>query len=307
MRLLLCYVLLIATLAGCRTNAELADPTPDRVQSDLQAMLAQSTHFGEGGAIVLTTAAEALTEAHAAGRNPDVELPDLWAHAIKEGSILFKDPSRRWGKTSAEETADMIGQTTIGPWQITIGNVKNKHGLPYGITPTMTEAEVYAFCRDHPKVQVWMIADLIQENYDAFGVRGPYSIQRYFWLEAYVKGEIGQGDWDKSVLPKAPGGDWRLLTPEMKADTGLYAKQLVCGTKTQPWGLLYWLAVTGRDQDIRDLLSAWDDQQRLRWDSESGAAVRTDEAISFRISTEDLKYLAQFPEAHARVAALVAE
>ena len=73
-----------------------------------------------------------------------------------------------------------------------------------------------------------MIIDYIQLSYETFGKRTPYAIQRYFWLEPFVKGELGQAeDWTRSVVAKPPpGGTWQDLTPAMKADTGFYAKHL---------------------------------------------------------------------------------
>ena len=314
------YILAFALLTGCAATCPVCESaeapvgqtpvepaaarvaaTLDPVAADFHKMRAASGAFGDGGVIVLTVGAEALTEGKKAGKWPDVELTDLWAHAIKEGSVLFNAPERRWGKTGPEETADIIGQTTIGPWQMTIQNVKHKYGPKYGVDPAWDDEAVYTFCRDNPKVQASMISDLIQENYDLLGKRSPYAIQCYFWLEAYAKREIGQGPWDKRVLPTAPDGDWKKLTPEMKADTGFYAKQLVCGSPTNHYGLLYWLAVTEKDAEIADLLRTWKNQYHRAWDAKSGTTIRTAQPGNFAIGEEDLKYLAAFPAEHARV------
>ncbi|MCP4245512.1 MAG: hypothetical protein GY778_00540, partial [bacterium] len=272
-----------------------------------EAILSRSDAYGAGGGSVLSTAYRVLREGKAQGRWSAVGLEDLWVEAIQEGAGLFNTPSRRWGKTTAEETKDMIGQTTIGPWQITITNVRTKYGLPYGVDPSWPDAKVYAYCRNNPEIQVKMIADYVQEAYTRYGQRGPYGIQRYFWLEGYTRGWIGQGQWDKSVLPEPPDGDWRKLTEEMKADTGFYAKQILVGWRGNPHGLLYWLWVTGDLEGARDALRMWRDQKRMIWDEAAEDAVLTAEPGGFAIKPEDLKYMDPFPECRWRIGQLVDE
>lgn len=288
--------------AACEHAARVAEL--DRRYARIRAA---STPYGDGGTVVLETAYRTLREGYAAGRWPLVGLEDLWVEAIQEGAGLFNAPERRWGKTTAAETKDMIGQTTIGPWQITVTNVKTKYGLPYGVQPGWSDAQVYAYCRDHPEIQVRMIADYIQEAYTDYGRRGPYGIQRYFWLEGYTRGWIGQGAWDKSVLPEPPDGDWKKLTPEMKADTGFYAKQILVGWRGNARSLLYWLWVTGDTDAIRATLRTWRDQRRMIWDEAHDRAVLTDEPGHFAIRPEDLRYLEPFPECRADLAQLVAD
>ena len=294
-------------LAGCVSTSKRSE---DAVLTDLdrryEAILTRMEPYGEGGRIVLDVAYRVLREGKADGRWPWVGLEDLWAESIQEGSILFNKPDRRWGKTTAEETKDMIGQTTIGPWQITVTNVKTKYGLPYGVHPDWPDAKVYVYCRDHPEIQVKMISDYIQEAYTDYGRRSPYGIQRYFWIEAYVRGWIGKGRWDKSVLPTAPDGDWTKLTPEMKADTGFYAKQLLVGGNHNP-GLLYWLWVTGDEAAIRQALRTWRDQKKMAWDEQRSDAVPTDEPGDFAIHPEDFKYLERYPRCRADLARLAQE
>ena len=272
-----------------------------------EAIRATGDAYGPGGRIVLDTAYRVLREGRARGQWPLVGLEDLWDEAIQEGAGLFNQPDRRWGKTTAAETKDMIGQTTIGPWQITVTNVKAKYGLPYGVQPEWPDAQVYAYCRDNPDIQAKMIADYIQEAGTNYGRRGPYAIQRYFWLEGYTRGWIGQGAWDKSVLPEPPGGDWTKLTPEMKADTGFYAKQILVGWRGNPRGLLYWLWVTGDTGGIRAALRTWRDQKRMVWDARTGDAVRTSEPGDFAIHPADLQYVKAFAECHAEFVKLVLE
>lgn len=261
-------------------------------QARFEAILAQSRQFGDGGREVLETAYHTLAAGRAICRWPQVGLEDLWAHAIKEGRGLFADPEARWSKTGPRQTRDMIGQTTIGPWQITVANVKNKYGQPYGVLPDWPDGEVFEFCRSRPPMQAGMICDYMQEAYSQYGQRTPYAIQKYFWLEAYVKGEIGRGPWDKSVLPDPPDGDWQKLTPEMKADTGFYAKQIVLGSKTNPHGLLWWLWVTGDTAGIQGVITAWRSQPVRTWDAARGVAVPTGEMTTeFAIQPADLIYL----------------
>lgn len=265
---------------------------PADLQRRFELILAQSRNFGDGGREVLETAYHTLAGGQNILRWPDVGIEDLWTHAIKEGGILFNKPDARWAKTGPAETKDMIGQTTIGPWQITVQNVKNKFGQPYGVGPDWPDGDVFTFCKSRPAMQAGMISDYIQEAYAQYGRRSPYAIQKYFWLEAFVKNEISQSAWDKSVLPNPPDGDWRKLTPEMKADTGFYAKQIVCGTKENPLGLIWWLWVTGSTEEIRAVLQTWQKQPVRRWDVASASAPPTDETTEkFRITREDLKYI----------------
>jgi hypothetical protein len=298
-------VLLLAA-AGCRTAPRTAaDVRVTDLDRRYRAIVGHCESFGDGGRIVLEVAYRTLREGKAAGRWPAVGLEDLWVEAIQEGASLFNDPDRRWGKTTAQETKDMIGQTTIGPWQITITNVKTTYGLPYGVRPGWPDEKIYAYCRDRPEIQAKMIADYVQEAYTQFGRRGPYGIQRYFWLEGYVRGWIGQGRWDRSVLPTPPDGDWTKLTPAMKADTGFYAKQVLVGWRGNPRGLLYWLWVTGDTTAIREVLRTWRDQRRMSWDEDTAEAVLTDEPGFFAIHPEDLKYAKAFPECHATLLRIV--
>ena len=161
--------------------------------------------------------------------------------------------------------------------------MKNTFGIPYGIRPDWPEAKVYAFCRDHPEVQAKMIADYIQNSYSKYGHRGPYAIQNYFWFEAYVRGWIGQGEWDKSVLAEAPGGDWRKLTPEMKANTGFYAKQVLVGHRGNPQGMLFWFWAAGDTQTVRETLRTWRDQKKMVYNAEEKSSVLSADPGGFAI------------------------
>lgn len=301
-------VCIAAGSTGCATPPPAA---AGAVVADLDrryaAIRAQSASYGAGGQLVLATAFRVLRAGQAVGKWPLVGLEDLWVEAIQEGGGLFNRPERRWGRTTAAETKDMIGQTTIGPWQITVTNVKTKYGLPYGVQPEWSDAEVYAYCRDHPEVQVQMIADYMQEAYAKYGHRGPYGIQRYFWLEGYVRGWIGQGAWDQSVLPEPPDGDWQKLTPQMKANTGFYAKQILVGWRGNSRGLLYWLWVTGDEAAIRAVLRVWRDQTVMTWNESSGDAVAAEERGRFEVYPADLRYLQKHPECYSALTRLVTE
>ncbi|MDW8261461.1 MAG: hypothetical protein RMJ35_02955 [Phycisphaerales bacterium] len=275
---------------------------PPDLQARFERILEHSRGFGPGGREVLETAYHTLAAGQHIGRWPDVGLEDLWAHAIKEGAGLFNRPEARWSKTGPEETRDMLGQTTIGVWQITISNIKQKYGLAYGISPEWPENRVFSHCRDRPQVQAGMICDYIQEAYSQYGRRSPYAIQKYFWLEAFVKKEIGQGAWDRSVLPTAPDGDWRKLTPELKAQTGFYAKQIVLGSPTNPHGLIWWLWVSGDVEGIREVLATWKIQPARVWDEAAQFAIAEGSSTDqFAISPDDLKYMPD-PECRAFVA-----
>jgi hypothetical protein len=113
--LLLAAIVLIA--AGCQsvaTRSKKVSPVDD-LDRRYRAIVQNIEPYGEGGKIVLDVAYRTLREGKAEGKWPLVGLEDLWAESIQEGRGLMNDPDRRWGRTTAQETKDMIGQTTIGP------------------------------------------------------------------------------------------------------------------------------------------------------------------------------------------------
>ena len=250
--------------------------------------------YGPGGLKVLKVAYEALREKKMKGEASLVQLEDLWTHALQEGAVLFNKPDKLWGRTGPLETKDMLGQTTIGPWQMTIWNVKDIYGPPYGVKQEWSNEEVYRFCRERPRLQAKMITDYIQKSYEDYGKHSPYAIQRYFWLEAYVKGDIGQGLWYKSPVAVSPTGRWEDLTPEMKRDTGFYAKQVLLGHPGNKHGLLFWLWVTKDYNAIEDALLTWKEQKKRVW--EDGKAVLTDEPGRFAIQPEDIRFCQCHPD-----------
>lgn len=263
--------------------------------------------YGSGGAQVLEVAYRALREHHANGRAPLVELADLWAECLQEGRSLFDKPDRLWGPTGPAETLDLIGQTTLGPWQLTDWNIRDVYGAPYGVKQEWKLSELSDFCRAHPEVHAKMIADYIQNAYGTYGTRSPYGIQQYFWLEAYLKGEIGQGDWRKPVLvmPEKPGMKPN-ITPETMKQTGFYAKQILLGHGHNPHGLLFWLWVAQDDAGITAALTRWRDQKRWTWDAEKKSPQRTDAPGGFAVRPDDVKGCACHPAFGPALRALVA-
>ena len=175
-----------------------------------------------------------------------VGLEDLWATALKEGRTLFTG-SRPWGATLPGETGDMLGQTTVGPWQITIANAR-EYGAACGVEKSWDDNRVIAFLESQPAVQARISADFIEESYREYGRRTPLAMQRYFWLDGFLQKKIGQGAWYNSVLAKTAAG---------MAATGFYAKQLLLGSRFNPEGLLYWLYRTGDEDGVRETLAAW--------------------------------------------------
>lgn len=217
-----------------------------------------SSAHGTGGLAVLSQAYDVLQ----LGDYKLVGLEDLWATALKEGRPLFAS-NHLWGATTATQTGDMLGQTTIGPWQITIANTKEL-GAGYGIQPDWNDAQIISFLKLRPRLQARLAADFIEKSYGELGLRAPQAIQRYFWLDGFQQKKIGQGPWYASVLAKNPG--------EMP-QTGFYAKQLLLGSRFNPEGLLYWLYRSGDEDSVRSALKVW---------RESG----------FEITIEDLEHCA---------------
>ena len=288
--ILLCVASL---LIGCATLKTL---TPNERIQELErkakVMRPKVEAYGSGGIEVFNAAVEGLKAGYAEGKYSLVSIEDLWTETLQEGAVLFNKPDRLWGATPANETGDMLGQTTIGPWQITVWNVQDTYGPPYGLPPKITPREVVEWCKARPAIQARMIADYIQNAYTTYGRRGPYAIQSYFWLEPFAKDEIGQSkEWWKSPVAKPPkGGTWKDLTPEMKKDTGFYGKQIICGCTHQIRGLLYWLAITDDIKAMDDLLRVWRDEPKRSWVAEKKMAVLTDKPGNFVLSPEDLRF-----------------
>jgi hypothetical protein len=198
----------------------------------------------QSSAPVLKIAKQALEE----GSYQYVGIEDLWAVALKEGKNRFGNP-KLWSATTAQQTGDMLGQTTIGPWQITLQNIR-LYGTPYGISKDWEDSELIAFLETRPVVQAHLAADLLEAAYNSYGKRTPYALQSYFWLDGFLQKKIGQGPWYDSVLARDPAA---------MRNTGFYAKQLLLGSRFNPQGLLYWLWITGDDAAIKEALEAWRD------------------------------------------------
>lgn len=271
-----------------RGNAELLHDIDTRYQRIRQHI----RRYGRGGEEVLRVAWQTLRRGYVRGRWSRVGLEDLWTHALQEGRALFAQPRHRlWGTTHAQETGDMLGQTTVGPWQMTWKNVRDRFGHSHGIGKHWSDARILAYCRQHPHVQAAMIADYIQQSYEQYGQRSPYAIQNYFWLEGYLRRWIGLAAWHVSVLPRRPVGGWRKLTPGMKANTGFYAKQIILGTPHHPYGLLYWLWISRDATTIRQILQNWHNQPRMQWDSTKQMAILTPQQGNFAIRPRDIRYV----------------
>jgi hypothetical protein len=216
-----------------------ADPL---LEQRMQRIEAHSADYGNGGLSVLKSAYEALSQ----GQYELVSLEDLWATALKEGKTLFSG-KKLWSATLPAQTGDMLGQTTIGPWQITIANAR-EFGAAHGVVKTWSDGQVLSFLELKPVIQAQIGADFMEASYRKYGRRAPSAIQSYFWLDAFVQKKIGQGPWYASVLAKAPG---------QMAQTGFYAKQLLLGSRFNPEGLLYWLYRAGDETAVRETLALW--------------------------------------------------
>lgn len=317
----------VSVICALLLTACAVKPTPpgiDAALADLDARYERMrAYIGEdmyapGGLEVLATAHQALREKWMQGEGLEVDIEDLWTHALQEGQVLFSQPDRLWGITTASETHDMIGQSTVGPWQMTTWNVRDNYGPRYGAQGDWTDAETHGWCAAHPDLQAKMIIDYIALSYELFGRRSPYAIQRYFWLEPFVRGAMGQAeDWTKSPVAVPPEGmTWEDLTPEMMADTGFYAKQILLGARYNHRGLLFWLVVSGNEEGARDLLRTWRDQRRIVIeDTPTGEGivhegmeyVLTDEPGGFGIAPDELIWDDIDPAIRVRMIELIEE
>lgn len=213
------------------------------LQQRYDKIKAASVIYGTGGRTVLDTAFAALK----GKTTSQVSLEDLWSVALKEGKNLF-NRSFLWSSTSPMETGDMLGQTTIGPWQITIETAR-KYGAPRGVLAEWNDLRLIPFLERNPRIQASIAAALLEDSYRKHGRRTPHALQNYFWLEGFLSQKIGQGKWFDNVLARKPAG---------RHQTGFYAKQLLLGSRFNPQGLLYWLYVTGDYAAIRETLKTWE-------------------------------------------------
>ncbi len=296
-------ILLIVVLLflGCSYNHKIIQLHKDA--RNMRSIIVQK--WGKGGLDVFNTAVKALEIGYKNGEYKLISIEDLWVEALQEGKILFNKPHNiRWGVTPAKMTGDMLGQTTVGPWQMTIWNIKKNYGPKYGITQKMSNKDIVNWCIKNPIYQARMIADYIENAYEKYGKRNPYAIQSYFWLDAYVKGEIGQSKkWWKSPVAKPPiGKTYKDLTPEMKKDTGFYAKQIVCGTPHQPYGLLFWLAYNDKEKEIAQLLHTWKHAKKLKWDEKLNKPILSSIPANFEITKKDLLF---FPKEYAELKKMI--
>jgi len=294
-----CCLLFGCSSVGIKKKGSGSMTNLDRIsllEKKYQLMLQEIDRYGPGGKEVLTVAYTALKEGYAEGKWPDVYLEELWTHALQEGLALFNTP-RLWGPTTAEETGDMLGQLTVGPWQMTLQNIKI-YSLKYGGDPSWSDTEWLSWIKANPVIQAKMISDFLQNLCDLYGKFSIYCIQAYFWLEPFVKGEIGQGPWYKSPVAKSPTGRWQDITPEDKRQTGCYAKQIILGNWYNPHGLLYWLYVTKDEETIKYILELWNKKQKKYvWDEERKIAVATEEKLTgYEIKEEDIIYCSCHPE-----------
>jgi hypothetical protein len=294
-----CLTLFPAWAAGNPSTALSPAKLAARDSHQYLSMRRAVKDYGKSGTETLQTAFRALQDLHRKGKDPLVELADLWTVCLQEGSSLFKTPQRLWGASSAEETLDMLGQTTVGPWQITVSNISQRLGPAYGIKQDWPASKVVDFCRKHHEVQAKMAADLIQNNYASYGgKRSPYGIQSYFWLEAYLNGEIGQGEWDSEVLvAQDPFTRKPADSPALRKNTGFYAKQILLGWRGQPHGILYWLWVANEKEGMKEALRVWKDQVPWKWDGAKNKPrpVPGVAAGKFEIKEADVKYCSCHP------------
>lgn len=232
-------LILIACAAAFTDVLSAEEPS---LESRYRKIREASGEYGSGGLSVL----EMLHGAFLQKKYSLAGIEDLWATALKEGRTLF-NKKELWGGTGPLQTGDMLGQTTIGPWQLTVENARSL-GAIYGIQENWNDAEVIAFLRSRPQIQAAIAADFTEDSYTKLGRRAPLAIQKYFWLDAFVQRKIGQGLWYESVLSKSP---------DQMVNTGFYAKQLLLGSRFNPEGLLYWLYVTGDQSEIDRVLELW--------------------------------------------------
>lgn len=173
----------------------------------------------------------------------------------------------------------MLGQTTIGPWQITLANARD-YGPRCGVQPEWEDRALISYLQSHPVIQACLAAEFIEASYRDLGRRSPLAIQRYFWLDGYLQKKIGLGPWYCSVLAK---------DQQHMSQTGFYAKQLLLGSRYNPEGLLYWLYRTGDEPAVRETLRLWE---------EKGHPIRIDDLNHCACNNEFRLWLKRILENH---------
>lgn len=202
-------------------------------------------------------------------KNDLVGLEDLWTAALKEGKTLFKN-SNLWKATYPSRTHDMLGQTSIGPWQLTLSTARKFYPMK---RKPLTDSELLNGLEQNPETQAEIAASIFESSYKSYGQRSPMAIQNYFWLEPFQKKEIAQGPWYASVLA---------INPQDRRNTGFYAKQFLLGSRFNPEGLLYWLYITRDHTAVREALRTW---------SEAGYPIHQQDLAHCSCPSDFQKYL----------------
>ena len=235
-----------------------------------------------GGQDVLDVAYYGLKELHQKGKDPLVDLVDLWSLALMQGIESFRKPDLIWGILQPQTVSLDEADTLVGPWRLSMTWVIFNYGTEYGYQPGWSLPKKEKYFWKHPEVQAKIAADFIQDIYANYGKRSPYALQSYYSLDLFLTDKIGKGPWSDPI-------------DMAQKFSGFAGKQILLGNNYNVHGLLYWLWTVGDLKGVRETLMSWQNQSKWVLDDTVGYRI-TDTPGNFGIKIEDLIYCNCHPE-----------
>jgi len=184
----------------------------------------------------------------------------------------------------------MRGDSRFGPWRMPLDMARRTLGAEYGINPSWSDDEVARFIMERPVVQASLAADRLQRLYLDFGPRSPLALQ--VWLT--------------TAIPANPD-NWRQEVARLDSDAVPFARRILLGDRSEPRGLLYWLAVDSKEQELKQTLVMWKAFTRFNWETGQRAPIRLNEKGSMPVRPAEIEILRPFRREHAMVNRLAAE
>ncbi|MFA5669097.1 MAG: hypothetical protein WC967_07625 [Balneolaceae bacterium] len=100
--------------------------------------------------------------------------------------------------------------------------------------------------KDKPTLHVQVIASLVQANYNWLGVRNPFAVRAYYWL-----------DYQQYLNPNSWLGPVHISDITLRGD---YGKQVTLGNSYNDRGFLFWYLVTGDYAAVEQINKQWKDE-----------------------------------------------
>jgi hypothetical protein len=261
-------------------------PRPRLPERDARPLTVASSRFSGSDTLIaqLIPAMESgLRASRELGKLPHVTAADLLALAL----VLEAPPeSETWPwNARLEEGERLLGTTTVGPWAITLDQTRLVYGPEFGVDPKWPDEQVLEYIMDRPPVQVQMAADRLQRLYIDHGTRSAAALQL----------------WRAQTVPPDPA-EWRSVMAELTTPRDSFAWSMLLGTAKESRGLLFWLATSGDEAEIRRVVTAWRDAPAFEWNLGAPVPIRADRRTRIIILPSDLSqmrsHVAEFALAH---------